>query len=172
MFNTFTNNIHKVFVDNDKRPAVILMQGCPGSAKSTLAGKIKEYVDSYFNDDVTAICSADGYFMVGDKYVFNRDKLAAAHLYCKSAFYQSVMNRCPLIIVDNTNVDLKSIRNYYDPDNGYRYAIVRPNTPWYFDAEECFKKNTHNVPLDTIERMINSIKKFSLEDVKADILWI
>lgn len=149
---------------------IALLQGCPGSAKSTLAKKIKAVAE--LNSLSCEICSADNYFMKDGKYEFDSSKLYLAHSYCKYTFEEAVKNGVNWIIVDNTNTDLKSIKHYYTPNNGYKYTIVRPNTPWYFDAEECFKKNTHNVPLETIERMINSIKKFSLEDVKADILWI
>lgn len=151
---------------------IALLQSPAGGGKSTLAKKIKAVAE--LNSLSCEICSADNYFINPDtkKYEFDANKLYMAHSYCKYTFEQAVQNFTNWIIVDNTNTDLKSIRHYYDPNNGYNYKIVRPNTPWYFDAEECFKKNTHNVPLETIERMINSIKKFSLEDVKADILWI
>ena len=156
---------------------VILMQSAPGAGKSTLANEIKSHFDDMWGCDPvynSIICSADDYFIspYTKQYKFDSAQLYNAHSYCKSVFQKAVEQKYSVIIIDNTNVDLKAIRNYYDVNNGYKYLIVRPNTPWYFDAEECFKKNTHNVPLETIERMINSIKKFSLEEVKADILWI
>lgn len=151
---------------------IILLQGSSGVTKTTLAKKIKLHAE--LKGLTTIICSADDCFINNSNniYKFNRVLLQDAHNFCKNKFNKAIDNNINWIIVDNTNVDLKSIRPYYNPDNGYKYKVVRPNVNWYFDADECFKKNTHNVPLETIERMINSIRKFSLEEVRADILWI
>ena len=151
---------------------IVYMQSAPGAGKSTLVEKL---IDKAEDNNVSwEVCSADNYWIdkVTQEYKFDITQLHKAHEYCKNQFIKALNIRTQLIIIDNTNVDLKAIRNYYDETIGYQYKIVRPNTPWYFDAEECFKKNTHNVPLETIQRMINSIKKFSLENVKADIIWI
>jgi tRNA uridine 5-carbamoylmethylation protein Kti12 len=150
---------------------IAILQGCPGSSKSTLAKNIVRYANECRLSSV--ICSADDYFInpVTNTYEFDKNKLHNAHRYCKSKFDKAVNENINWIIVDNTNVNLSSIKVYLDIV-GYKYKIVRPNTDWYFDAEECFKKNTHNVPLETIQRMIDSIKKFSLEEMRADIVWI
>lgn len=151
---------------------VAIMNGAPGSTKSTLSKKICDYANTVGLKSI--ICSADDYFInpFTKVYEFDRSQLSKANLSCKIKFDIAINDKINWIIVDNTNVDIKSIKPYYNPDNGYKYKIVRPNTDWYFNAEECFKKNTHNVPLETIQRMIESIKKFSLEDMKADIIWI
>lgn len=151
---------------------IAILQGASGSAKSTISGGIATIAKA--RDLSYIICSADDYFIepITKEYKFDRTKLGEAHKSCQSSFNNAVKCKINWIIIDNTNVDLKSIKSYYNPDNGYRYKIVRPNSKWYFNAEECFKKNTHNVPLETIQRMIDSIKKFSLEEMRADIVWI
>lgn len=150
---------------------VALMSGPPGSTKSTLAKKIYNHAkDSGLS---SIICSADDYFINSNgQYVFDKTKLNQAHMSCQAKFDKAVLDSINWIIIDNTNVDIKSISHYYNQNNGYKYKIVRPNVDWYFDAEECFKKNTHNVPLETIQRMIKNIKKFSLEEMRMDIAWI
>ena len=148
------------------------MSGPPGATKSTKAKEIKAYADMY--GIASTICSADDYFTdpITQEYKFDRTKLSEAHKSCQSKFNLSVSSTYNWIIVDNTNVDIKSIKPYYDQNNGYKYKIVRPNVDWYFNAEECFKKNTRNVPLETIQRMVDSIKRFSLEDMRMDICWM
>jgi hypothetical protein len=34
------------------------------------------------------------------------------------------------------------------------WEILEPQTKWRNDAQQCFEKNTHGVPLTTIERML------------------
>lgn len=156
----------------NERNVIAILNGSSGVGKSTLAKKIVTVAES--RGLTSIICSADDYFInyKSGEYIFDKNKLFSAHRKCLDKFDAAISVNINWIIVDNTNVDLKSIKPYYKPNSRYNHKIVRPNVDWYFNAEECFKKNTHNVPLETIKRMIDSIKKFSLEDVRADICWI
>lgn len=150
---------------------VYILQGAPGCGKSTVTNNL--YNSCEKGDAV--VCSADDYFTQTDGvYRFNAAKLFLAHKMCQDLFVRSIESKKKVIIVDNTNTTLSEVKTYYDllKDNIYTFTIVRPDTSWYFNAEECFKRNVHGVPLDKIEIMIERIKNFSLGDIRGDIRWI
>ena len=56
-----------------------------------------------------------------------------------------------------------------------KIEIVEPNTPWKFNAKELAKRNSHDVPQEVIEKMIEKWDpNISVEDIlKAKIEeWI
>ena len=137
-----------LFVDNkdasaDKR--VIIMRGLPGSGKSTKA-------QSYGG----TIVSADDYFIQGGEYKFDSSKLGAAHGQCKRLAEEAMRRGDPIIVVDNTNTTEREYKDYVDMANSYGYAVE-------FDVvgsggvgvDELAKRNTHGVPKENIERMVN-----------------
>jgi predicted kinase len=83
---------------------VIILRGISGSGKSTLAKKLKE------ENGPAVICSADNYFMKGDKYEFNPKELTAAHGACFKQYLELLRDpkfghgEVQLLIVDNTNI--------------------------------------------------------------------
>lgn len=128
-------------------PTMFIMRGLPGSGKSTLAKKIAELHDA-------VICSADDFFMKGDVYDFNPRMLHAAHATCQEKARKSLVEG-KHVVIDNTNVRLRELKTYFEiAENTNSFIIIyQPDTPWAFDVEECFKRNTHNVPRDVIQRM-------------------
>ena len=72
----------------------------------------------------------------------------------------------PLIVVDNTNVRLWEMQPYVESAIRNRYQVVfaYPDTPWANDPHECFRKNQHGVPLETIVRMHDSWEDFRTVD--------
>ena len=151
------------------------MSGVPGSGKSTCAKALKDW----HNTTNSVICSADDYFMVNGVYNFRAGDLFHAHKWCQSKFKQSLEDGVEVIIVDNTNVSYQQIKIYYDMfvDAQHLYEnssinMVRPDTPWCFDAEECFKKNTHSVPLEVIKKMLNEIKNTSYQEMKIGVIYM
>jgi hypothetical protein len=68
-----------------------------------------------------------------------------------------------LIVCDNTNMRLSEAKPYVDLADRYGYSveIKEPQTPWKLDAEELARRNTHGVPLDVIEGMIENYHKNS-----------
>lgn len=127
-----------------------IMIGVPGSGKSYIAEKISKVYDA-----VTA--SADAYRMRSGSYVYNPKENQNAHDYSKTVFAKALKENRN-VIVDNTNVTLWEMSNYIDIANkkGYEVYIVESNAPWKFNAEECAKLNQHNVPLETIQKMMKS----------------
>jgi predicted kinase len=133
---------------------VIIVRGPPGSGKTTLVKN--EYPDA-------VICSADGYFdevaaMNGTTYLkeFKPWLMGKAHQHCWGAYIHAlcVMDE-ETIIVDNTNIHKWEYENYVllAEVNGYNVEIVE--IPFTESAEVYHERNTHGVPLEVIERMMN-----------------
>lgn len=144
------------------------MSGVPGSGKSYLANKlhnkaIKEGLSS-------VILSTDNFFMVDGEYKWTGSFIGEAHKWCQGLFYLELFKGTDQIIVDNTNLATWQIIPYIDSaiNHGYDWDIVEPKTKWVNDAEECSKRNTHNVPLPTIERMLKD--KQSVNTMKKEII--
>lgn len=135
---------------------VVLMRGVSGSGKSTLARDLA--ILTLSKDSV--IVSADENFMsVDGKYLWSVEGLKHAHALCKLQALEAMKRGIRLIIVDNTNLSEKERGPYEDlaSDNTYNTTIMDVDTPWCRDAEECFKKNTHGVPLETIQRQLKKL---------------
>jgi predicted kinase len=122
-----------------------IMRGLPGSGKS--------YFISMFK--YPAVCSADHYFMVGNKYLFDRTALGDAHKMCKFKAQKACEAGIEAVYIDNTNTTWKEILPYVAiaEQYGYEVMFMSPNTAWANDVEECFKRNTHNVPKEIIQAM-------------------
>lgn len=127
--------------------------GAPGSGKSTLAKQLAK-------DNDAVICSADDFhtWWGNGTYKWSASRQKYAHDFCKYLFLQAV-SLGKNVIVDNTNTKLSDMRPYINisKENQYKLFFIEPQTPWRYNAEECFKKNTHNVPIETIQRMIQQI---------------
>jgi len=124
---------------------LVIMRGVPGSGKSTLAltyGGV--------------ILSTDDFFVANGQYCFDPTKLKEAHAFNQDRTKLAMIKGNEVIVIDNTNILRAHIQPYLDLAEQYGYEVTYsiPLTPWAFDAQECFKRCTHNVPLATIERMI------------------
>ena len=131
------------------------MRGIPGSGKTT-------YVKENYPEAV--ICSADNYFeevaeLNNTSYEeeFKPRLVGKAHAHCRDFFnlMTEIMDE-PLIVVDNTNINIWEYKTDYR-DSGERrgYEVEIVEIP--FDAEKAevyYERNTHGVPLEVIERMI------------------
>lgn len=142
----------------------IIMRGLPGSGKSTKAKKLAGRFGQVF--------SADDCFMDREgNYNFNRNKLGYAHKWNQKRALISFDAKIPIIIIDNTNTTLREMRAYLPHIEqaklrGYQVRIEEPDTHWRFDVGELHKRGTHNVPLTSIQTMLNRyVKDVALEDV-------
>lgn len=134
------------------------MKGLPGSGKSTLAKKLA-------GENNGIIYSTDNYFMVDGQYKFNGSLLGKAHELNKNMVALALYNNQKYVIVDNTNCSFFEIEPYVKMALQYNYEIeiVEPDNPDRFDVDLCAQRNTHGVPREAIERMINrweSTEKF------------
>jgi predicted kinase len=137
---------------------LIATRGIPGSGKSTRA---QELVAQYRNDGFCVqLFSTDDFW--GNPYKFVSAKLKEAHLWNQHRTMLAMIeahannHQDHLIVVDNTHISAWELRPYVKPAYllGFDIEFVEPSTAWAFDAEECARRNVHNVPLDTIRGMI------------------
>lgn len=111
-----------------------IMRAYAGAGKSW---RSREIASSTPN---TIIVSADDYWMVDGKYVFDASRLGQAHGQCFQRFCDAVANG-QNVIVDNTNLNYKDICKYID------YLLKNNNLNQYI----------YNVEL--VEVQFNSIEK-------------
>ena len=139
---------------------LIIMQGVPGSGKSYLAERLAEE-----SDHTGKIFSTDNYFMQDGQYTFNPKLLPKAHQWNQEQAVAAMEQGYPLIIIDNTNTQAWEAKEYVKAalDAGYDITFQRSQTEWANDAEVCFEKNTHGVPLPAIKSMLSRLEDLSVE---------
>lgn len=128
------------------------MRGLPSSGKTTLSLKISE------NQKSCMVCSADDWFINDDGvYLFDSSKLAGAHRYCRTGARKSMGLSLDLVIIDNTNTTWSEMKDYVrmGVEYGYDIYICEPKTWWKFNVDELTKRNTHAVPKDSIQKMLD-----------------
>lgn len=150
------------------------MRGLPWTGKSTRAKEIA--------GDVGKIFSTDEYWYTmvkpecPDEYNFVPRYLGTAHKWNLLRAQKEVEEEYPLIIIDNTNTTAQEAEPYisYAHPQGYKICIEEPTSPrwkeikkllvdkrvnkkdlkkWALELAEG-SKETHNVPVWSIERMI------------------
>jgi predicted kinase len=136
---------------------VVIIRGCSGSGKST-------YIEQNYSGAI--ICSADNFFeeramLNGTSYEeeFQPWLLSRAHQSCWAVFIHAVAVRDEkLVVVDNTNICGWEFENYETLAKALGYKVTIVNMPMNEPAEVYHKRNKHGVPLEAIQRMINSFE--------------
>jgi predicted kinase len=61
------------------------------------------------------------------------------------------------IVVDNTNISYDEIKPCLKLANEFNYEVsyAEPDTAWKFDVDELTKRNSHGVPREVIQRMVD-----------------
>lgn len=135
------------------------MRGISGSGKSTLAKELgKEGI----------VLGCDDFFMVNGKYEFDRDALGYAHWWNQERVEKAMKQGISPIVVDNTNTQAWEAKPYVvlAQKYGYKVQIRESDTPWKFDAEELTKRNTHKVPREIIDKMLQNWQpNITVEDI-------
>jgi len=123
-----------------------IMRGLPGSGKSTVARQIGE-------NRLCEIHSTDNYFVENGEYRFDPSKLAQYHRANLAAFATACQEKIPIVICDNTNTQKWEFEPYVRVarKEGYIVVFVKLDHP---SAFVCAERNTHGVPMDAIQRMI------------------
>ena len=126
----------------------IILKSLPGAGKSFLAKQLQQELGG-------VIVSTNNYWVRPDDiYDFNYKLLGQAHKWNYDQFVQKVDARINVIILDNTNITYKEFKNYVQyAKHDYDIEIREPTTEWKYNVAECFKRNSHNVPLTSIENM-------------------
>ena len=143
-------------VKKEDKKVMILMRGCSGSGKSSLAQILR------LDNKTSAVCSTDDFFTHEGRYDFERSKLSQAHEWNVERVEWFVkQGKDNPVIVDNTNTEKWEMIPYarLAAKHGYHVEIMEPETPWAFNAKTLLKKNKHNVQLDTIKLMIARYEK-------------
>ena len=132
---------------------VILLQGLPGSGKST-------FINNWASYNPT-VCSADSYFThYGIKW--SPKELPKAHAHSQTVFAQALHRGDSLVFVDNTNTEHWETSPYKAVAMlaGYKYIIADLYDAGLTD-EELAERNIHNVPVEAIARMRKRYKSQS-----------
>lgn len=124
------------------------MRGISGSGKSTLAKKLGQG---------GVIFSTDDYFEDGNKYNFDSTKLPEFHKANQDRAIKAMQQGITPIVIDNTHVESWEAKPYVEAGMNYGYKIkfAKPETSWAFNAEELARRNSHGVPLQVIQSMLN-----------------
>lgn len=128
---------------------LIIMRGCPGSFKSTVAKHIqKSRQDCY-------ICSTDDYFMVDGVYKYNQNKIREYHQLNQNDCYNKLYSG-KTVIVDNTNTTFREFLIYIKFACKFEldYCFLEPVGPGCKTLDTLTERNTHNVPRETIKKML------------------
>lgn len=129
---------------------LILMRGLPGSGKSTRAAELQP--------DLRMHCSADHFYMVNGEYKFDINLRSIAHGLCFAKARLLMNAGCSPVVIDNTNCQKSDYEKYVRlaEELDYKVQFETPKTDWAWDVDECFKRNTHNVPREIIANMKNN----------------
>jgi len=143
---------------------LILMRGCPSSGKSTLAREVAGCFGA-------KIYSADIMLMIEDFYGWTPELAYPAHKVCQQLVDLAMQKNEKVVIVDNTNLKPQQARPYVNFANkhGYTTSVLEPNTPWKHNLEELIKRGTHNVPRETLERMLTTWISIPLNDFRNSL---
>ncbi|KAM3623186.1 uncharacterized protein V6R79_008147 [Siganus canaliculatus] len=135
---------------------LVLLRGAPGSGKSTLARALVEH-----NPGGVSL-STDDYFVRGGVYKFDPAVLGEAHVWNQKRAKEAFQRGAYPIIIDNTNMQGWEMRPYVALalKHGYKVLFREPDTWWKNKPRELERRTMHNVPVETIRRMLNTSDRF------------
>lgn len=147
---------------------MILIRGLPGSGKSTLASDMfhNEYYDAHCQ--VYYLVEADDYRMVEGSYTYDPDQNFLAQSWCFSEAFRRLQSQ-DIVFVANVFAKLEHIYPYLEWARKLKVKVflIETSTPWAKDKEELSLVNTHNVPLESIERMMDAWEEVTQRTVEA-----
>ena len=148
---------------------LLLLRGAPGVGKTTIA----QALQSSFSTAQRVVCfAADDYFYnrSGD-YLFVPEKLPLAHEWCFKNTAEALDSKeTEVVIVHNTFCKEKDMIEYYSLAKAYnalcasvivegrRYSDKVADDGEFLDRNECDIKSTHDVPEETMSRMLKELK--------------
>lgn len=157
------------------KKTLYIMRGCPASGKSYLANELAGEAGSVFSADDYHVDPKTG------KYNWKPQNVSVAHKWNHKRVALAIIEGVSSIVIDNTNVKLWELKKLKPiiklaQKNDYDVRIEEPNPNWYhwdtaFDAEALFERNkeSHNVPLASIQKMIDNYHHdITIDDILAD----
>lgn len=129
-----------------------MCHGLPSSGKTTLS---KNLLLGHFGSQV--YLSTDDLLTRSGKYLWSGQTCYLGHKLLQELFKEAIKLDTGLIIIDNTNLKFKDIQVYVEnTPSHYEIEVVEPQTEWRYNIQECFKRGSHAVPLETLQRMLDS----------------
>ena len=149
---------------------LILMRGLPGSGKSTMAKSI--VLDGVIHSTDDLIEATGDYIGFFTKMIESDDFTDLSRMHSKnlSNAVKSMKDGVTRIVIDNTNIKANEPKAYvvaalemgFDEDNIHIFDVGTRD----LSAEELAESNTHGVPLDKIQMMMQSHKSVGPLTVK------
>ncbi|KAM4750989.1 NEDD4-binding protein 2 isoform 2-T2 [Anableps anableps] len=135
---------------------LVLLRGAPGSGKSTLARALLE------QNPGGVVLSTDDYFNDDGRYQFDPMALGEAHEWNNKRAREAFERGINPIIIDNTNMQGWEMKPYVVQalKHGYKVLFREPDTWWKTKPRELERRTAHNVPVETIRRMLNGYERF------------
>jgi len=137
---------------------VYILSGLPGMGKSTLANVLL-----LGHVGLGHIVSADHYLVNEDgKYEWSVERLKNAHALCRRRYFSLIAEELEvvgdrIVILDNTNLAKREFAEYKRAaeDHGWQvFEICVGN----LDVDTAEKRNTHQVPRATLEKMRDRLR--------------
>jgi len=130
-------------------PICFIMQGLPGSGKSTLCSQIKD-ICKYRGLSYASFSTDDLFTTPEGKYVYDRTKLDVNH---KENYRRFCESKADVVCIDNTNLTEKEYGKYVIQARAVQHRLVVFLTTSRRDADSLLHTNIHSVPKGTIVRM-------------------
>ena len=127
------------------------MRGVPGSGKSTATKVLRDIGEC-------SIHSTDSLFMVDGEYKFNFEDLYKNHKRNERNFTYALEKDFDFVVCDNTNIKRRDFKPYLQFDFPKVCIHFEPSEPSVH-----FKRNTHGVPLETLETMCKNLIEYQDE---------
>ncbi len=124
---------------------LFLVRGLPGAGKSTFARSL----------DNCVYLEADMYFMRDGEYVFNKDELKDAHLWCQNSCYVALSFGKKNVVVSNTFTQEWEMKPYFKMAEKMGVEVTVLVVENYHGG-----KSIHDVPQETMDAME---KRFTLK---------
>lgn len=104
------------------------------------------------------LVEADDYFLVGTEfpqYKFDKTLLSQAHQWTRLEA-ERLFRRYGAVCVANTFTEQWEMEPYIGLASKYKteLRILEPQTPWAFDLDELFRRNTHGLPKEVIAKQL------------------
>ncbi|KAH8404476.1 hypothetical protein KR222_006101, partial [Zaprionus bogoriensis] len=147
---------------------LIIMRGAPGSGKSTLANALLQQAGLLQQYNVRDfVYSSDDYFVTRRGYEFNPNQVPEAHEWNRSRVRSKAAAGWSPIIVDNTNMMVWEMQPYVQiaVQHGYQLELLEPQTSWSKSAAKLTQRNVHQVPKESIQRMLDRYEKTSVAEL-------
>ncbi|XP_017072335.2 uncharacterized protein LOC108108713 [Drosophila eugracilis] len=147
---------------------MIIMRGPPGSGKTTLAKSLLRQAHLLERHEVSDfVLSSDDYFYTRRGYDFDPTLIPAAHDWNQGRVREKAAIGWSPIIVDNTNTMVWEMQPYVQTAVRYGYVLelLEPQTSWCKSASQLAQKNVHNVPRQSIQRMLDRFERTTVSDL-------